>query len=351
MNASKNWIRGIDSLRFVLALIVVLHHLENPYAQALKNSSPLFGKYLGVFLANLFNGPAAVIAFFVISGFVVHNPIKNKDYDIKKFLIRRWVRIGIPLIVVSTVAYFYDNFVITTIWSLYCELVYYTIYPILRKIKGSWRLKFQISFAIYLIMLFIFCQNDIKSLVLHKDLGYWGTYWQLGNYRSWIMGLPAWILGVLIAEKLTTENIKNAAVTFRQLVNYRMGAFTLSVVLEFLKFHSFVSDMIVLNFFALLLFVWIQKEIYYYQNHAPNSQLEYGGKFSYSLYLVHGMCIKFILSFLALNIYTYPIFLVLIVGLSYLTYLLVENPSHKLAQKLANGQWLMVNEKKLTINH
>ena len=244
MNSSKNWIRGIDSLRFVLALIVVLHHLENPYAQALKNSSSVLGKYVGVFLANVFNGPAAVIAFFVISGFVVHNPIKNKDYDIKKFLIRRWIRIGIPLVVVSIIAYFYGNFVLTTIWSLYCELIYYTIYPILRKLKGSWRLKFQISFAIYFLMLLLLCQSDIKSMFFHKDLGYWGTYWQLGNYRSWIMGLPAWLLGVLLSERLSAEKIKNTAISFKKLLNYRFGIFSVSIVLEFLKFHFFISDII-----------------------------------------------------------------------------------------------------------
>ncbi len=336
MTNTKSWISGIDSLRFVLALIVVLHHLQNPYAQALKNTHTVLGNFGGVFLANLFNGPAAVIAFFIISGFVVHNPIKNKKLDVKKFLIRRWVRIGIPLIVVSIIAYFYDNFVIATIWSLYCELIYYTIYPVLRKMNGSWRLKFQISFAIYVIMLLVFCQNDIKSLVFQRDAGYWGTYWQLGNYRSWVMGLPAWLLGVLLAERLTIENIKNTTVSFGQLLNYRFGVFCISVVLEFLKFHGFVSDIIALNIFALLLMVWLEKEILYYQNNAPFKTLEYGGKFSYSLYLVHGLCIKFLLSFLILNVFTYPIFIVGVLGLSYLTYLLVENPSHKLAQAIAN---------------
>lgn len=325
----------MDSLRFVLALIVLLSHLDNPYVKALKNTDTVIGKYTAAVLANSFNGIASVIAFFIISGFVVHYPVKDKELNIKKFLIRRWVRIGIPLIVISLVAFYFDSFVLIPIWSLYCELMYYTIYPFLRKINLTWLVKCQIAFAIQIAFVLLLCQNDILSLIYQKNMGYYGTYWQTGEFVTWMIGLPVWLLGVLIAERIDALNITMKNITFRELMYYRLGIYGGSIVLHVLKFQVYLSDIIILNIFALFIVKWIEKEIVYYQTHPSVKSLELGGKFSYSLYLCHGLCVKLLALVLVLNVYTYPVFIVLSLLISYIVFLVIESPSHKLAQKLA----------------
>jgi peptidoglycan/LPS O-acetylase OafA/YrhL len=339
MKKNKNWINGMDSLRFILALIVLLSHLDNPYVKVLKNSETAVGKYTAAILANSFNGIGAVIAFFIISGFVVHYPVKDAELNIRKFLIRRWIRIGVPLVILSSIAMYYDQFALIPIWSLYCELIYYTIYPILRKIKLSWLVKCQIAYFIQIILVILFCQNDILSFIYQKDVDYFGTYWQLGDFMTWIIGLPIWLLGVLVAENIDGVSVKIKDITFKELSIYRISIFVLGVTLHVLKFHFFLSDIIILNVFALLMVKWIEREIVFYKTHKSIEILEFGGQFSYSLYLCHGMCVLFLSNFMALNIYTYPIYILLSLLVSYVVYLVIEKPSHKMAQKLASLQF------------
>ena len=79
-------IEGLDSIRFVLAFIVLVGHMGLPL--------PDFAYFDSVYLINLlklfgliFNGPAAGIIFFILSGFVIHYPfIENYNkFNIKKF--------------------------------------------------------------------------------------------------------------------------------------------------------------------------------------------------------------------------------------------------------------------------
>ena len=343
MKENKNWVNGMDSIRFVLALIVLLSHLENPYVKALKDADSVIGKYFAAILANSFNGIAAVIAFFILSGFVVHYPVKDKPLDAKKFLIRRWVRIGIPLIVLSAAAIYFDSFALIPIWSLYCELIYYTIYPLLRKINLSWLVICRIAYAVQIILVLLLCQNEFLSFFYQKNIDYYGTYWQTGEYLTWLIGLPIWLLGVLIAERIDDLSVSLKNISFRTLMTYRMLVLVLSIVLHILKFHFFVSDIIILNIFALLIVKWIEREIIYYKTHPSVSSLEFGGKFSYSLYLSHGLSVKLLALVFVLNIYTYPIYLLMSLLISYIIYVLIEHPSHQLAKKLAN----MFTQKKI----
>src|ERR1700755_2601264 len=93
----KKWFKGIDSLRFILALIVLLSHFKDPFSAQLISSPSHTVRIFGYFLDNAFDGTAAVIAFFIISGFVIHYPNKNGIISLKDFWMKRIVRIIIPL--------------------------------------------------------------------------------------------------------------------------------------------------------------------------------------------------------------------------------------------------------------
>ena len=89
--SKTKWFYGVDSIRIVMAIIVVFSHYGNVYATSLKHSGYSLLRVTGYFLANAIDGTSAVIAFFIISGFVIHYPNKNWISDLKEFWIRRFL--------------------------------------------------------------------------------------------------------------------------------------------------------------------------------------------------------------------------------------------------------------------
>ena len=78
MSTSKdNHIAGLDSLRFVAALWVVFSHMGCfPLTEGIDRHNPV-GFFIHAVYGNLFPGPAAVMVFFVISGFCIHFPFRD----------------------------------------------------------------------------------------------------------------------------------------------------------------------------------------------------------------------------------------------------------------------------------
>ena len=316
---------------FFLALIVFLSHIHDPYIEVLKNlHSPVFHA-LALLITPLFSGISSVIAFFIISGFVIHYPNKNKPLNVKNFLIRRWIRIGVPLIVIGGVAKYYGIYEYIPVWSLYCELIYYTIYPLLIKLNISWKLKFQVAFVLSIAVILIFGHNDVMAFVHQTNDNLNGQYWQLGTGITWIVGLPCWLLGVMLAEEFDSMQ-KNVSVT--KLWLFRLLVFTCSVFIQISRYRLHLSCLLSENFLALLLFLWLRNEFTYYKQHPSSRLFEQMGKFSYSLYLCHELFTLLFQNYFSISAYTYPIYIGITILGSYVVYLLVEYPSHRLAQLL-----------------
>src|ERR1700710_807880 len=96
-NVKTKWFSGVDSIRFVLAFFVLMSHSDLIYATVLKNSPHSILRYFGYFLGTAFDGTACVIAFFILSGFVIHYPNKNGIPNLREFWIRRFIRILLKL--------------------------------------------------------------------------------------------------------------------------------------------------------------------------------------------------------------------------------------------------------------
>ena len=328
--SNKKWFNGLDSLRIILAITVLLSHFDNVYADMLKQSHHMPLRALGFFLGNAFDGTAAVIAFFIISGFVIHYPNKNGITSIKDFWIRRFVRIIIPLAVIWTIGIWFNHPENAVIWSLICELIYYTIYPFICKIKLSWANKVIIAFIISTIVIVWGAHNDIYALLKQTDVNYQGYYWQLGYSLTWLVGLPCWLLGVLLAEHIDGLN----TASFRSVILYRCLVFALGCFCCIAKFHMHLSYIISMNLIAFVLYKWLQTEIVYFKTRPANSTLEKMGKFSYSLYICHPLIYLILKSYLPNNAFTYPLFIILAIAISYCFYLFIEKPAHQFAQRI-----------------
>jgi peptidoglycan/LPS O-acetylase OafA/YrhL len=327
---NKKWIKGLDNLRFILAFMVLLSHYNASLIYTLASSSSPILRLCGSMLANLFDGTAAVMAFFILSGFVIHHQYKNGIVSLKQYAIRRFLRIFIPLIIIYVAGIKFNHPDKAVIWSLICELIYYALYPLLATIKTSWSKKTLFIYIISFIVILIAAHHDVLAL-FNQTGTYQGYYWQLGPFVTWVVGLPVWLLGVLIAENV--DNLKT--ISFSKISLYRLLVFTISCLCVSAELYWHVSYILSMNIFALLMYKWIGAEISYFKNHKPNSLLETMGKFSYSLYLCHPLIFTILSIWLVNNVATYFLFILLAVFISYLFYLLVERPSHKLAMKLS----------------
>ena len=92
-------IAGLDSIRFVCAMLVVFDHMGT-----LNFTRPHglhgIGKLLWTLQDHVMNGPAAVIVFFLISGFCIHFPCRGRGRQIHlpSYLSRRLLRISLPAV-------------------------------------------------------------------------------------------------------------------------------------------------------------------------------------------------------------------------------------------------------------
>jgi len=324
-----NWVNGIDSIRFVLAFIVLLSHLHDPFVDVLKAQHSTVGYIAGVLLNHMFCGAAAVSAFFVISGFVIHYPNRHKsELAVILFLLRRWLRIGIPLTVICAVAAHYRLLGSLPLWSLYCELIYYTVYPVLFRLKVSWKTILYLSFAVSFLFILLFIADEHHLLVSHRVF-FRGARWYLAMA---IISFPSWVLGVLLA--IHADDLKGE-VSRLKIWTYRLFIFGLSTVFLAMKMHLHINFSYSLVFYSLILYKWLAQEIIYYRTHNASPMVEYLGKFSYSVYLCHSLCFALIAYFFANTVYTWLAYILLSMALSYIAYLLVEYPSHRLAQKVS----------------
>jgi peptidoglycan/LPS O-acetylase OafA/YrhL len=322
---SMNRIGGLDTIRFVCAFWVVLSHLEPP---------DFFLKYSGVIprlisavLRNAFVGVCAVIAFFVISGFCIHYPRCNtlRIRNTGSYFLKRYFRLGIPLLVALILGYFLNVDLHNTIlWSLYCELIYYTIYPVLLGLRRSCR-----SWYGIISVSFVAC---FTVAALNYDSG---NFHGPGIALTWLLGLPSWLLGCALAESVSSSDRSSAGSVWTS----RWGIWLLSVVCSVMRFHTPLGYVWTLPLFGLAVTFWIHQEILNAEVKSPIPALERAGSWSYSLYLVHMLISAIYLRWSedsGSTAWTWVIHIGVVMLISYVFAIVVEYPAHRLAVIIGN---------------
>jgi peptidoglycan/LPS O-acetylase OafA/YrhL len=315
-------IRGLDSIRAICAFWVVMGHFGGPPLTSGIDKSNNTGRVVNGVYNNFYNGPAAVIVFFVISGFCIHYPFTQslRIPSFAGYLARRYLRIGIPLVSAVVVSpylgvklgFFHDSI----LWSLVAELIYYTLYPALlamRRQGVKWMWMFAGSFAAAMAL----AATDPSA----KNYPSWG----LG--LNWILGLPCWLAGCELAERVAQGRLPFPGSVWR----WRLLVWATSVVLSVLRFHSPLGYPWTLDLFAVLVACWLIREISSYRDREPVGWLEWAGKWSFSVYLAHvpANAIYVTLSLPNLGpLLNWLVQMVFILIVSYAFYLLVEFPSH-----------------------
>lgn len=321
-------VRGLDSIRFICALWVFFGHgaaptLANPLAEGSTGNLVLRGIY-----NNIWVGPAAVIVFFVISGFCIHFPFagSNRSPRLKEFYARRFIRLLAPIAIAiplsGIVGIRLSLFQHTILWSLLAELIYYVCYPAFRLIQlrlGSWRGIVLVSF----IAAFLVAATDPKA----------GNYPSYGPALNWILGLPCWLLGCVLADYARTTTARR--VPAGSIWTWRATVLIAAWICSVLRFHSPIGFPWTLNLFAVLVVFWLHREIQFRKDVAPSRVLEWAGEWSYSLYLIHrlaGALFAKLFPLLPKSSLRWASMVLFVFTACYLFYWLVERPSHAIAR-------------------
>lgn len=313
---------GLDAIRFVCAYAVLMSH--TPSLWRLIDSQHPKAVLAAKAMRDGFNGAAAVIVFFVISGFCIHYPNRTAAPAYGEYFIRRYVRIGVPLIALQLMLPFFGEGVTTVTrtvtWSLYCELIYYTLYPLL--LYAAARLRWLPLIALGLVV------AAGRAIIWPEP---YGNYVPLHVPTAWITGLPCWMMGCALAERVPRAPVSSAKIWAA-----RVGVWLASVAALELRFHAGVGFDLSLNLFAILATCWLAWEIDYYRVRRPWAWLESVGRWSYSLYLFH-IPGQRVVVWLLPNVSDFvrwcvrvPITLLV----CYLFFLAFERPSHHLARFL-----------------
>jgi peptidoglycan/LPS O-acetylase OafA/YrhL len=251
--------QGLNSLRFIAAFLVVMHHSETIKR---KNGIENF-EWLGLFR----NGGNAVTFFFVLSGFLITYLLlkergKIGDVKVKNFYLKRILRIwplyfllvfigtiGLPFILPllnvtyempytfgqswfyfvfflpGLVTFFFGHHFLEPLWSIGVEEVFYLLWAPLFKISKS-----RIFILLFIVILF----KTLLSLI--------GIYYlpnELFNYIINTFQFEAMAIGGLGAYFIYTKGL-----SLSQLVIFKIPfqIILILLILSYLIFHSNIDN-------------------------------------------------------------------------------------------------------------
>lgn len=321
----------IDVFRFIAALWVMLGHLGPfPLVQGLSKNN-LTGLIVRGIYNNLFAGPPAVIVFFVISGYCIHRPFRGvAKLPLANYFSRRYVRILFPMAVAvllaKPVGFPLPLFNNSILWSLLAELIYYSIYPVLRPLATRFGWKRLIAIA-YVASLFVAFTKPRSP-----------DYAAYGIYLNWLLGLACWLLGCLLAERGPVGSPVD--VRLAEIWVWRALIWGLGTICSILNFHSPIVYPWTLNIFAFAVFFWLGKEIRFHRHRSTSKLLAWAGLWTYSLYLTHRIVMagwEGLAPALQGTRMNWLLQVALMLVCAYLFYLIVERPGHILARVIARS--------------
>lgn len=324
----------LDALRFVLAFWVVMGHFGVFPLFAGADTSTNFGRLLIHGWSSLVFGTPAVIGFFVISGFCIHLPFRHDEKMlVGRYYARRYTRILIPLIAAVTAFKLLGNrqplftgrhaiLWNSILWSLFCEEIYYAVYPAIRPLRKR--------FGWSLILSLIFILSALTA-AMHPHASDWS---EDGPLQTALILFPVWLLGCILAEQVDhlpplTSN--------RAIWTWRFLAWAGSWICEVLHFKAHISYTMTMIPFGVLAYFWIKRELAYSATARLPAMLVAAGAWSYSLYLFHEPAENILGKLPIPNLgysFNWCLRTAFMLALSYLFYLAIERPSHRAARRI-----------------
>ncbi|CAE6710579.1 acyltransferase family protein [Paraburkholderia nemoris] len=360
-SANLNKSLKIDAIRFLAAVWVLMYHFKPPaFKELLPHQLAFLGGALWSGSTALFAGPAAVIVFFVISGYCIHNAYQ-KDVTLKpiNYYASRFIRIGLPLVILLCLVQPLptgQNYLESVLWSLYCEMVYYAAYPLLRarfRYIGEMIVGCAVTAGVMVAVVRLIGHPVCHGCVIE-------TYGVPGTALLYAAG---WIFGCLIAETQrnaeqfhvrgayspltlmikrgldhSTRFLANHLVALRVVIVAAGAAIMILLSESNLKPAAvpLITPDITLPLFQFLAAVWIAAETATPSRSSVWARLATFGAWSYSLYLCHKMALALLemTRFDETSRFAWFVQVALAFAISYAFYRMIEKPSHLISQRL-----------------
>ena len=283
----------IDGLRAIACIMVVVYHGVTVFVKTINKNED--------FVFNIIHyGYLGVSIFFVISGFVMAYSARNiKIWDVKtliNFFLRRMVRLTPPYhvaILIASIVYLI-RIIITRHFSyfpdmstLLANLFYLQGFLNLADVNSAfWTIRIEIQFYLFfaLIMFFSF-QISKKLKIISTDICFFTIfsmsfiislvqlYWNFDKIR--IIFLPSW---EMFALGVISFYIYSKKITFQ----HGILIFVLLLILIYIYPNEYLTCAIYT--YLLLLIVIYRSKLTEWLNFPV---IQFFGKISYSLYLVH----------------------------------------------------------------
>lgn len=366
-----NYFKGLDSLRFIAALMVVIGHVSLVKGALYLPADTVFEK--------LDFGGAGVNFFFCLSGFLItYLLVKEKEkYNtiaLKKFYFRRMLRIwplyylivalgffALPYIHYIDYPYFKKHFEahyfadlilyllilpqlafslfpavphIGQSWSIGVEELFYMFWPlVVRRSKNIVSIikNFLLVYILWKgILLFIYLRNPGNETILYIK-----NFFVMCRFENMLIGAAG-------ACFYFNDNKKNLSLAYKPAVLY--AAVFMIPLLNYLLYDTFWQNGLYLItsvcYIIIILNVATNNALPFLENRA----LAYLGRISYGIYMYHLMIIPFIVKFfmvhfsynglsLSQDFFVYVLSIGITIGLSALSFRFFESPLLRLKKK------------------
>lgn len=267
---------GLDSIRFAAACIVAISHgliIPPQVYWTGDNGLEFWSGQIGHMLAS---GTGAVALFFVVSGLCIHLGRETAERDPRLFLVRRMIRVGVPMLAMLVITSFEANVASVLergiFWSVYCEIGYYLTYPLLLAVLRRWSLRQVLSVSVTVSALLL---AVLPGQELVWEYGYWTA----------LICYPLWIVGAMIAE--TAQSIEPRRSKYLWL--WRFGLLGAAGTCSLIRHLPWAGDLSVMTYvvIGLLATPFLRQEIANAMAVPPSALTEKLGAASYSMYLTH----------------------------------------------------------------
>lgn len=319
----------IDAVRWLAALVVVISHAGLQPLQVLLGDSHLAEKAL-LALGSPFCGIAAVMMFFVVSGFCIHLPFTmGRTLSVWKFYLARFTRIGLPLLAASLIFQAAGLFpeLNLILWSIYCEIIYYLVYPLILFGIRRWGL-------VRIFMTSVVLWIAVLIYMNWKMNGIYGPFTAWGLIPTAILGLPVWLGGCVVSESVTSgrDLLHVGWEKWYPLWCWRFGMVGIISFFNIVHFHSPLNYKLTMPMVGMFCAPWLSLEI---RQSRPADWMARSGMACYSIYLMHQLGVKWIetviVSMPSLLRWNCGLFAAAVISIVF--YFFIERPSHQLARR------------------
>lgn len=200
-NVTNNHLHGLDALRFLAAMVVLINHARNDFFVAYGDLEPqLQGVSTILFYTLSRFAHEAVLVFFVLSGFLVGGrgleKIINGNFNVKSYSIDRAVRIGIPLVTATILFYFASlilGFGFNWITAL-GNLLSLQGVCVESLVSPYWSLSYEVWFYILLAAIFLCVKRRMGGVILFVICAATLSVLETRYTLIWFIGAIFWVV-------------------------------------------------------------------------------------------------------------------------------------------------------------